>query len=430
MVPAAIRVEGLSKQYELGADAGMFRYRALRDVLAEGAARLVRRRQRLPADPQFFWALRDVSFEVPRGQVVGIVGRNGAGKSTLLKILSRITRPTRGGADIYGRVGSLLEVGTGFHPELTGRENIYLNGAILGMRRAEVQRNFDAIVDFSGVARFLDTPVKRYSSGMYVRLAFAVAAHLETEVLFVDEVLAVGDAEFQRKCLDKMRRVVRDGRTILFVSHNMAAVKSLCERAVLLDRGCVVADDTAERVVDHYLRSSRPLTDAGVIPDDFPRIGTGTARFTAVAVRSATGSLTQTLYLGESFSVEAELLVKMPIEDAVFEIGLSTLDGTRVATVFSSDLGVEPSALAAGAHRLQISVSPGLLPRIYAVDVGVHHASHGATIDMVQQAVDVEVSNVPGDDATAMFSSESRGFVRPQARWLGLGAVAPNTVVE
>ena len=197
MSSPAIRVDRLSKRYQLGADAGLFRYPALRDVLTEGASNAWRRLRTgaLLTRPDTFWALRDVSFDVPRGEVVGLIGRNGAGKSTLLKVLSRITRPTSGGADIFGRVGSLLEVGTGFHPDLTGRENIFLNGAILGMRRAEVQRNFDAIVDFSGVERFLDTPVKRYSSGMYVRLAFAVAAHLETEILFVDEVLAVGDEE-------------------------------------------------------------------------------------------------------------------------------------------------------------------------------------------------------------------------------------------
>ena len=433
MSSLAIRVAGLGKRYELGADAGMFRYKALRDVLSDGASNLARRLRgsAAAAEPRgTFWALREVSLDVPRGQVLGLVGRNGAGKSTLLKILSRITRPTVGGADIYGRVGSLLEVGTGFHPELTGRDNIFLNGAILGMRRHEVQRNFDAIVDFSGVETFLDTPVKRYSSGMYVRLAFAVAAHLETEILFVDEVLAVGDAEFQRKCLDKMQRVVRDGRTIVFVSHNMAAVKALCERVVLLDRGRVVADDAATRVVDQYLRSAQPATDAGVIPENFPRIGTGAARFTTVTARKADGAPIQTLYLGEAFSVEAAFTVRKPIEDAVFEIGLSTVDGTRVVTVFSTDLGIRPVHVSAGTHRVAVSMAPGLLPRTYAVDVGIHHASHGTTIDMVQQVIDIEVSNVPDDQSAAMFSSEARGFVRPEARWHGIASTPPSEGVE
>ena len=230
-----IRAEGLGKRYEIGHAAERERYVALRDVLARGARGVLRRtgdmlrgRAVIPGDTvEEFWALRDVSFEVKRGEVLGIIGRNGAGKSTLLKILSRITEPTEGRVTIKGRVASLLEVGTGFHPELTGRENIFLNGAILGMTRAEIRRKFDEIVAFAEVERFLDTPVKRYSSGMYVRLAFAVAAHLEPEILVIDEVLAVGDAEFQNKCLGKMDEVTRrDGRTVLFVSHNMGTLTS------------------------------------------------------------------------------------------------------------------------------------------------------------------------------------------------------------
>ncbi len=252
-----IRVEGLGKRYLLGAQRGdNGKYRTLRDTLADTAARVVRRfgAGREPtADPQEFWALRDVSFEVKPGEVVGIIGRNGAGKSTLLKVLSRITEPTQGRISIAGRVASLLEVGTGFHPELTGRENIYLNGAILGMHRREIKAKFDEIVAFAEVERFLDTPVKRYSSGMYVRLAFAVAAHLEPEILIVDEVLAVGDAEFQKKCLGKMNDVAKqDGRTVLFVSHNIGAVNVICSRALLLQSGSLLLDDSPGRVTRRY----------------------------------------------------------------------------------------------------------------------------------------------------------------------------------
>jgi lipopolysaccharide transport system ATP-binding protein len=217
MNPTAIRVENLSKLYEIGAP--QVRHNTLRDRLVDGLKSLTRRNGDSAKSGEF-WALKDISFDIRRGEVVGIIGRNGAGKSTLLKILSRITEPTTGQAWIHGRVGSLLEVGTGFHPELTGRENIYLNGAIIGMQRAEIARKFDAIVDFAGVERFIDTPVKRYSSGMYVRLAFAVAAHLETEIVLVDEVLAVGDAAFQKKCLGTMNQVARSGRTVVFVSHS------------------------------------------------------------------------------------------------------------------------------------------------------------------------------------------------------------------
>jgi lipopolysaccharide transport system ATP-binding protein len=256
MSDVAIRVENLSKMYRIGAREAQSRGlgQTVRSLATSPFAYLQRMR-RPPTDEETLWALKDVSFEVKQGEVIGVIGRNGAGKSTLLKILSRITEPSGGEAQVFGRVGSLLEVGTGFHPELTGRENIYLNGAILGMRRYEIDRKFDEIVDFSGVEKFLDTPVKRYSSGMYVRLAFAVAAHLEPEILLVDEVLAVGDAEFQKKCLGKMGDVAKGGRTVLFVSHNMVAVLSLCKCIVWLDQGQVRRSGVNQDVVPAYMTS-------------------------------------------------------------------------------------------------------------------------------------------------------------------------------
>jgi lipopolysaccharide transport system ATP-binding protein len=264
MSDCVIHAEGLGKAYLIGHQGRRERYTALRDVLAKqargmwSATRRALRGQMVVngQETEEFWALRDVSFEVKQGEVVGIIGRNGAGKSTLLKILSRITEPTKGRVALRGRVASLLEVGTGFHPELTGRENIFLNGAILGMTRAEIKRKFDEIVAFAEVEKFLDTPVKRYSSGMYVRLAFAVAAHLEPEILVIDEVLAVGDAEFQKKCIGKMGQVASQGRTILFVSHNMSAVQSICGRAILLVHGRAESDGEPWTVVRNYLKSS------------------------------------------------------------------------------------------------------------------------------------------------------------------------------
>src|SRR5580704_3076647 len=258
MTDIAIRCEGIAKQYRIGERE---RYRALRDVITDMVTAPFRRVRSASQDSSHvngnnketrFWALKDVSFAIKRGEVAGIIGRNGVGKSTLLKILSRITEPTRGSADLWGRVGSLLEVGTGFHPELTGRDNIFLNGAILGMRRSEVARKFDEIVAFAELEKFIDTPVKRYSSGMYMRLAFAVAAHLELEILLVDEVLAVGDASFQKKCLGKMGQVSRDGRTILFVSHNAAAIKALCSKALLLTNGAVTGAGGVSDVMAFY----------------------------------------------------------------------------------------------------------------------------------------------------------------------------------
>jgi lipopolysaccharide transport system ATP-binding protein len=263
MSDVAIRVENLSKQYRIGGPQGRYRYRTIRESLVEAAQAPFRRLssvvrgQSSTVSNETIWALKDVSFEVKQGEVVGIIGRNGAGKTTLLKVLSRITEPTEGYAEIHGRVGSLLEVGTGFHPELTGRENIYLNGAILGMKRAEIERKFDEIVAFAEIEKFMDTPVKHYSSGMYVRLAFAVAAHLEPEILLVDEVLAVGDAAFQKKCLGKMRAVAGEGRTVLFVSHNMAAIANLCGRCILLDEGQIRSVGFSKDVINHYLCDSQ-----------------------------------------------------------------------------------------------------------------------------------------------------------------------------
>jgi lipopolysaccharide transport system ATP-binding protein len=260
----AIEVRGLSKAYRIAHN---------RENHLTLVSALVHKLRHLGASTETFWALKDVNLRVERGEVVGIIGKNGAGKSTLLKVLSRITTPTRGRVDLYGRVGSLLEVGTGFHGELTGRENIYLNGAILGMSRWEIRRQFDAIVDFAGVEKFLDTPVKRYSSGMYVRLAFAVAAHLRTEIMIVDEVLAVGDAEFQQKCLGKMKDVASGGRTVLFVSHNMQAVSRLCSRAVCLRRGEVIYDGEVAGAIEHYLAEYRVVGEEEVDPNT--RAGSG-----------------------------------------------------------------------------------------------------------------------------------------------------------
>jgi ABC-type polysaccharide/polyol phosphate transport system ATPase subunit len=293
-----IRAEGLGKKYVIGHQAERERYATLRDVVGRNlrnwgrSAREMLRGAPIVAgdETEEFWALKDVNFEIKRGDVVGIIGRNGAGKSTLLKVLSRITEPTEGRVTIHGRVASLLEVGTGFHPELTGRENIYLNGAILGMMRTEIRRKFDEIVDFAGVERFLDTPVKRYSSGMYVRLAFAVAAHLEPEILIVDEVLAVGDAEFQKKCLGKMKDVAGQGRTVLFVSHNMAAIRALCDKAIYLESGTITDIGNIVDVIEtySYWNASINAVNIGKRED---RKGTGQAILSDLLISTHDGSV-------------------------------------------------------------------------------------------------------------------------------------------
>lgn len=289
MSDVGIRLVDLGKQYRLGARRES--YHTLRDAIVTGLRGIVSRSSR-SAGHDTFWALRDVSFELPRGAALGLIGRNGAGKSTLLKILSRITEPTTGYAQVRGRVGSLLEVGTGFHPELTGRENVLLNGVILGMTRPEILRKFDAIVAFAEVERFIDTPVKHYSSGMYLRLAFAVAAHLEPEILLVDEVLAVGDANFQKRCLGKMDDVARHGRTVVFVSHNIEAVQRLCSHAVMLDKGRVAAFGDTASVVSRYLSQDqlRPAPGTWVDTSTMARVGTGEARFVGVQYRNGAGN--------------------------------------------------------------------------------------------------------------------------------------------
>ncbi|HZS06234.1 MAG TPA: ABC transporter ATP-binding protein [Blastocatellia bacterium] len=283
-----IKVENLSKQYRLGV--GRVPYETLRESLIRAVrAPFGQLRRNGDAPENTIWALNGVSFQVRPGEVVGIIGGNGAGKSTLLKILSRITEPTAGGVDLYGRVGSLLEVGTGFHPELSGRENIYLNGAILGMRRDEIERKFDEIVAFAEVGKFLDTPVKHYSSGMYMRLAFSVAAHLEMEILLVDEVLAVGDAAFQKKCLNKMGDVARQGRTVLFVSHNLVAVQGLCSRAIWIQQGVVRQDGVATDVVSSYLRTSFSSATEQIWDDPTAAPGNEKVRLRRACVRPANG---------------------------------------------------------------------------------------------------------------------------------------------
>ena len=324
MSNTAIRVEGLAKSYRIARALGRQPYRTLQEEVIELPKTLWKRAMGRSDAMETFWALEDVSFEVNEGEVVGIIGRNGAGKSTLLKILSRITEPTRGRADIYGRVGALLEVGTGFHPELTGRENIFLSGAILGMRKSEIARQFDAIVDFAEVEQFIDTPTKRYSSGMYTRLAFAVAAHLEPEILLVDEVLAVGDAAFQKKCLGKMEQVSEAGRTVFFVSHNTQAVRQLCTRGILLEHGRVAADgptDSTLAVYNQKLRELRVDAETGVNNPENRR-GSGAVRFTAVSVEDLEGNERYTFAMGDTVRFRLTFTAHAPMRGLAIFVGL------------------------------------------------------------------------------------------------------------
>ncbi len=360
MNDVAIRVQNLSKRYRIGArQAG---YSTIRETVTDLAVAPVRRLRRLgqPTPPEeTIWALKDVSFEVKHGEVLGIIGRNGSGKTTLLKVLCRITEPTEGQAEIHGRVGSLLEVGTGFHPELTGRENIYLNGAILGMKRTEIHTKFDEIIEFAEIERFLDTPVKRYSSGMYVRLAFAVAAHLEPEILLVDEVLAVGDATFQKKCLGKMGDVAREGRTVLFVSHNLGAVQQLCGSVILLQSGTVVERNSPERVTSMYLSDASESAD-GVFdlaahparPQKYASI------IKRIVLRSSGSSSRSFFFPDDSLVVELLLDASPPIVKPRLAVAIEDASGRRITTLASY---LQQSQLPALTGRSTVTCS---LPRL------------------------------------------------------------------
>ena len=426
----AIRVENLSKRYKIGVAKN--HHDTLRDHLMEGLRSFFRSNGRQPASSpdanvsDTIWALKDISFEVKQGEVIGIIGRNGAGKSTLLKILSRITEPTTGFADIRGRMISLLEVGTGFHGELTGRENIYLNGAILGMSKAEINRKFDEIVAFSEVEKFIHTPVKHYSSGMYVRLAFAVAAHLEPEILIVDEVLAVGDASFQKKCLGKMGDVARQGRTVLFVSHNIAAIKSLCSRAILLEAGHVSCDGSVDGVVDSYFVPETEMAATGLVSDNAERIGTGEAKIRFVQLANVSDKPVSQLYFGQPFRVTLSFDVLRDIQDALIEVNIGTPEGIDVVYSTTIDEGKLPTHLMKGRYAVNADFDIVLLPRRYSIGVGIHH-SNGMTVDFVRRVLNFMVLKVAENANGHYLWDSSRGYVRGLPRWQ-IRQVVPDTV--
>jgi len=373
MSDTVITVEDLGKQYVIGhqsgGDDGL---RHLIEAVAWTPLTWVRSRraQKTSKVKEEFWALRDVSFSVKQGEAVGIVGRNGAGKSTLLKLLSRITEPTRGRIRYKGRVASLLEVGTGFHPELTGRENIFLNAAILGMKRSDIMRKFDEIVAFSEVERFLDTPVKRYSSGMYVRLAFGVAAHLEPEILVVDEVLAVGDATFQKKCLGRMGNIVEEGRTVLFVSHNMAAISSLCTRALLIDGGRLERSGSPQAVIEEYLSKSRADASLAVSARG-DRRGNGRVRFTKVSALNDRHQVVESVTSGQDISIclEYDIRDSETLKNAVVQVKFSGLLGQPLFACLSRTSLREPLALTPGSRLLCSIPHLPLVPGVYTYTV-------------------------------------------------------------
>ena len=414
-----IKVENIAKRYRIGASVAA--YQTLRDAIAEKVKTPLRRLRAGGAGraEESIWALSDVSFEIGPGEVVGIIGRNGAGKSTILKILSRITEPTRGRVELYGRVASLLEVGTGFHQELTGRENIFLNGAILGMRRAEINSKFDEIVAFAEIEKFIDTPVKRYSSGMYLRLAFAVAAHLDPEILIVDEVLAVGDANFQRKCLNKMQDVRESGRTVLFVSHNMTAVTRLCQRAILLNEGRVMDDGPSQQVVSAYLSSGLRATSSREWLDPAEAPGNGKVQLRRVRVRTEENASADAVDIRRPIGVEIEFDVLEPGHVLAPNFHFYNEEGVYLFMAAERDSMWRNRPRPAGRYKSTAWVpgnllSEGTMVVSVAVSTPEPVAIHFFERDVVAFQV---VDKLEGGSARGDYNGPMPGVIRPLLEW-------------
>ena len=367
------------------------------------------------------WVLKDINFEVRQGEVLGIIGKNGAGKSTLLKILSRVVSPTVGDVKIKGRIASLLEVGTGFHPDLTGRENVFLNGAILGMSKQEIKSKFDEIVDFSGVERYIDTPVKRYSSGMYVRLAFAVAAHLETEILIIDEVLAVGDAEFQKKCLGKMKDVSGHGRTVLFVSHNMPAIRSLCTKALLLKNGILTNSGNTEDIIIDYLAPVKSSDVKKIFQDEVPSAlslySTGEAKILKAVVLNIAGKPVTSLKFREKFQIKLVLKVNKSIENISIMAGVISRFGEEVLFSCSKDEMYSYVNLNEGTYDIFISQNINLMPNYYSLYFGIYYFNSGSAIDHVENFYDFVVEKETEDGKFEYPWDTVHGYVEPISNW-------------
>jgi lipopolysaccharide transport system ATP-binding protein len=415
MSDVIIRVENLAKRYRIGERAP---YLALRDVLTNAIVapfRIFGRRKTFspPSGDNFIWALKDVSFEVRQGDVVGIIGRNGAGKSTLLKILARVTKPTRGVAEVRGRLGSLLDVGTGFHLELTGRENTYMNGAILGMSKREIDRKFDEIVAFAEIEKFIDTPVKYYSSGMYVRLAFSVAAHLEPEILLVDEVLAVGDVAFQKKCLGRMGDVAKHGRTVLFVSHSMAAIMALCKYAIVLEKGCIKTMGPSQQAIEEYVVGVMDHHTALYKMEGVPRV------VPELSMQIEFLTLELEGFPGKLVPADADLRLRMTVRgnQAVscfrFSLTIYGVDGTPVGSCSGPEIhSIQEGEVAT--YRLQLS-NPGLAPGLYrfGLCVGTGNEREGfREFDIAEDVLHFEVLPPPGQDGTKSEWDRSWGSIR------------------
>jgi lipopolysaccharide transport system ATP-binding protein len=420
-----IKAENISKQYKLGA-VGMS---SLSDDMQRLIAKLkgkedpflkvgdenTRDKAATANDSKFVWALKDINFEINQGEVVGIIGKNGAGKSTLLKILSRVTEPTKGKLKYKGRLASLLEVGTGFHPDLSGRDNVYLNGAILGMKKQEIAKKFDEIVAFSGVAKYIDTPVKRYSSGMYVRLAFAVAAHLDPDILVIDEVLAVGDIEFQEKCLGKMKDVAGQGRTVLFVSHNMASMKALCKRGIVMQHGQINYDGSIADSIANYLAGLNTGTNNGIIQASHRTINTGKVFFKHVQVKNEEFKNGNSIYFNNPISITCDVEFLNDLDNIIFDARVISADGIELLhsmTLYDGNY----ISIKKGITSITVDIENKLQPGKFFINLGAH-LSDGVTLDYLEHILELNILNVGKDNQQGLVYDFKLGYYRLNAKW-------------
>lgn len=423
-----IKAENISKQYRLGA-VGMSnltddvqrliaRMRGKEDPFLKVGDENARDKASAAGDSKFVWALRDINFEINQGEVVGIIGKNGAGKSTLLKILSRVTEPTQGQLKYKGRLASLLEVGTGFHPDLSGRDNVFLNGAILGMKKQEIAKKFDEIVEFSGVAKYIDTPVKRYSSGMYVRLAFAVAAHLDPDILVIDEVLAVGDQEFQNKCVEKMRAVAKQGNTVIFVSHNLPTVKSFCDKGIFMKHGKIVLQGGINETINEYLSENKHVSETGVIPRDFFRISKPFAAIlTRISCTDIDGNFCNEFGFGEKIKFQIELEIETSTSPVSIDLLIGSTTGEQFALLSDLTKIVYTSLNQVGKHKIEIEVNEQILPGTYSLSGGIADQFSGINYDWVENVFVFKVSNVAKESKVDYPYTVSHGFINLKSQW-------------
>lgn len=420
---SVLKAENISKQYRLGQvgtgtlshDLRRFFYkvRGKQDPYLQVG---VENDRASNSNSEYVWALKDINFDIKQGDMVGVIGKNGAGKSTLLKLLSRVTAPTTGLIKVKGRIAALLEVGTGFHPELTGRENVFLNGAILGMSKTEISSKLDEIVAFSGCEMYIDTPVKRYSSGMIVRLGFAVAAHLDPEILIVDEVLAVGDAEFQDKCIGKMKDISGEGRTILFVSHNMASMKALCKTGFLMDKGRMINQGGMSDMIEAYLSSTTKSSSKGDIPIDASSINTGLMKYTNIKLVNGLGeSIDKVNYLAD---INVDLILNSEIlkEDVILDIRINSRDGIELVHCMNKYNPDVKHVIVKGDNKINCKIKNQLQPGSYTLTIGVHDKT-GLTLDFVEDIIDFKILNI-GEGEKAGFTYDFKlGYVHFNSKW-------------